>query len=278
MPALSNATVEIQENLAIEDYLVLTVKANDSDSGENGKISYHLQVNNENVQETETFQINEVSGELRLKKKLERKKKSRYEIILVARDHGVPTNFEQLRFLTILLVDNNEGNPEFPDASNPYKFSIAENSARDLRIGKIQAFVHDSGREREHHVIYYYILLGNEDGAFYIDKTSGDVFTNKSLDREAVDMYALYILASKKSDLHISETELMFLSMESLERNSTIAKVWISVLDENDNAPEFSQDVSTSALSKTSTINFNVSLPPPLVSVPLSSDLLCRSQ
>lgn len=244
MPALSNATVEIQEIQAIQDYLVLTVKANDSDNGENGKISYHLQVNNENVQETETFEINEISGELRLKHKLNRKKKSRYEIILVARDHGVPTNFEQLRFLTILLVDNNEGNPEFPDASNPYKFSVPENDARDVRIGKIQALVHDSGREKENHAIYYYILLGNEEGAFYIDKTSGDVFTNKSLDREAVDMYALYILASKKSDLHITEMELMFLSTESLERNSTIAKVWISVLDENDNAPEFTQDVS----------------------------------
>lgn len=243
MPALSNATVEIQENLAIQDYLVLTVKANDSDNGENGKISYHLQVNNENVQETETFEINEMSGELRLKLKLSRKKKSRYEIILVARDHGVPTNFEQLRFLTILLVDNNEGNPEFPDASNPYKFYIAENGERDVRIGKIQALVHDSGREKESHAIFYYILLGNEDGAFYIDKMSGDVFTNKSLDRETVDIYALYILASKKSDLHITEMELMFLSTENLERNSTIAKVWISVSDENDNAPEFSQDV-----------------------------------
>jgi Cadherin domain len=169
MPALSNATVEIQENLALQDYLVLTVKANDSDNGENGKISYHLQVNNENVQETETFEINEISGELRLKKNLDRKSKSRYEIILVARDHGVPTNFEQLRFLTILIVDNNEDSPEFPDASNPYKFSIAENGERDIRIGKIQAFVHDSGRLSERgdsHAVFYYILLGNEDGAF----------------------------------------------------------------------------------------------------------------
>ncbi|CRK91477.1 CLUMA_CG005143, isoform A [Clunio marinus] len=261
MPALSNATVEIQEHLAVKDYLVLTVKANDSDSGENGKISYHLQVNNENVPETETFEINEMNGELRLKQKLDRKKKSRYEIILVARDHGVPTNFEQLRFLTILLVDNNEGNPEFPDASNPYKFSVTENGERDVRIGKIQALVHESGREREnHHAIFYYILLGNEEGAFYIDKTSGDVFTNKSLDRETVDMYALYILASKKSDLHISESELMFLSMESLERNSTIAKVWISVLDENDNAPEFSQDSYYAGVSKKSGMNELIAL------------------
>lgn len=244
MPALSNATVEIQESLAIKDYLVLTVKAEDPDNGDNGKISYHLQVNNENVQETDTFEINSISGELRLKKQLNKKELSRYEIILVARDHGIPTNFQQLRFLTILLVDNNEGNPEFPDASNPYKFYVTENGERDERIGKIQAIVHDSGREKENHAIYYYILLGNDDGAFYIDKITGDVFTNKSLDREMVDMYVLYVLASKKSDLHISDTEQMFLSTENLERNSTVAKVWIHVLDVNDCAPEFAQNVS----------------------------------
>lgn len=241
MPALSNATVEIQESLAVKDYLVLTVKAEDLDNGDNGKISYHLQVNNENVQETETFEIDLISGELRLKRALNKKQQSRYEIILVARDHGVPTNFQQLRFLTILLVDNNEGSPEFPDASNPYKFSVTENGERDERIGKIQAIVHGTDMTHE---IFYYILLGNEEGGFYIDKITGDVFTNKSLDRETVDMYELYVLASKKSDLHISDSERMELSTENLERNSTIAKIWIHILDVNDCAPEFTQEVN----------------------------------
>lgn len=182
-----------------------------------------------------------MNGELRLRRALNKKKQSRYEIILVARDHGVPTNFQQLRFLTILVVDDNEQSPEFPDASNPYKFSVTENSERDERIGKIQAIVHGVDTS---HAIFYYILLGNDDGAFYIDKITGDVFTNKSLDREMVDMYELYVLASKKSDLHISDTEQMILSTESLERNSSVAKIWIHVLDVNDNGPEFSQDVS----------------------------------
>lgn len=229
----------------------MTVKANDSDSGDNGKVSYHIQVNNENVQETDEFDINEVSGELRLKKKLDRKKQSRYEIILVAQDHGTPTHFEQLRFLTILLVDVSENNPEFPDASNPYKFFIAENSDRDIRIGKIQAIIHDSGHQDSNsHNIFYYILLGNEDGAFYVDKITGDIFTNKSLDRETTEMYALYILASKKSDLHVSERDTSQYSIKKLERDSTIAKVWITILDVNDNAPEFSQEVSETLINK----------------------------
>lgn len=250
MPALSNATVEIPENLAMTDYLVMTVKANDSDEGTNGKVLYHLQVNNQNVQETDEFIINEMSGELRIRKPLDRKKQARFELILVARDQGTPAWFETLRFLTVLLVDVNENHPEFPDASNPYRFFIAENSPRDIRIGKIQAY-YDTPDPK----IYYYMMLGNEDGAFYVDKTTGDIYTNKTLDREEADVYALYIKSSKKQDLLITERDRMMMSTKKLERDSTVAKVWITVLDVNDNPPVFKQDVYYAGVSSKAAIN-----------------------
>uniref|UniRef100_A0A182Y7D4 Cadherin domain-containing protein n=1 Tax=Anopheles stephensi TaxID=30069 RepID=A0A182Y7D4_ANOST len=250
MPALYNATVEIPENLATPDYLVMTVKATDNDSGSNGKVLYYLQVNSVNVQETDEFSINEMSGELRIRRQLDRKRQSRYELILVARDQGTPAWFETLRFLTVLLVDVNENYPEFPDASNPYKFFITENGARDVRIGKIQAFL-----DSPNPAIFYYMLLGNEDGAFYVDKTSGDLYTNRSIDREVNDMYVLYVLASKQSDLYISEHERALLSLEQLERNATVAKVWVHVLDINDNAPVFKRDVYYAGISSKASIN-----------------------
>ncbi|XP_058116398.1 cadherin-87A [Anopheles ziemanni] len=250
MPALSNATVEIPENLATTDYLVMTVKATDNDSGANGKVLYYLQVNNQNVQETEEFSVNEMSGELRIRRQLERKRQSRYELILVARDQGTPAWFETLRFLTVLLVDVNENYPEFPDASNPYKFFITENSARDIRIGKIQAFLDGPSPP-----IFYYMLLGNEDGAFYVDKTSGDLYTNRSVDREEHDEYMLYILASKQPDLYVSEHERVLLATEQLERNATVAKVWVHVLDVNDNAPVFGRDLYRAGISAKASIN-----------------------
>ncbi|XP_053682239.1 cadherin-87A [Sabethes cyaneus] len=250
MPALYNASVEIPENLAMTDYLVMTVKATDNDDGTNGKVLYHLQVNNQNVQYTDEFEINEMSGELRIRKPLDRKKQSRFELILVARDQGTPAWFETLRFLTVVLVDVNENHPEFPDASNPYKFFIAENSPKDIRIGKIQAF-YDSTDPK----IYYYILLGNEDRAFYVDKTTGDIYTNKTLDREELDVYALYIQASKKSDLLVTERDRMMMSIKKLERDSTVAKVWITVLDVNDNPPVFKQDIYYAGISSKASIN-----------------------
>lgn len=254
MPALANATIEIPENLALADYLVMTVKAEDPDEGDNGKLAYHLQLNNENTQETDEFTIDEGSGEVRIKKNLERKTRARYELVLVARDHGTPAAFETLQFLTVLLVDLNEHHPEFPDASNPYKFQITENASRDIRIGKIQAISEDKTHMPD---VYYYILYGNEESAFYVDKITGDVFTNKSLDRETTDAYRLYILASKKPDLHISDNDkLMYAqSIEQLERDSTIAKVQINVLDLNDNAPVFDTDTYYAGISAKASIN-----------------------
>lgn len=257
MPELANATVELPENILSRDYLVMTVKATDNDTGDDGKVTYHLRVNNKNEQETDEFIIDENTGELRTKRLLNRKEKSRYELVLVARDQGSPSYFETLQFLTILLVDINENRPEFPDASNPYKFFVTENGERDIRIGKILAILQDKNPNVN---VHYYILLGNEEGAFRVDKTTGDIFTNKSLDREETDMYSLYILASKKGDLHISNAERAKLSMTALERNSTVAKVWITVLDVNDNAPEFEKTVYYAGVNSRAAINEQITI------------------
>ncbi|XP_039957046.1 cadherin-87A [Bactrocera tryoni] len=251
IPALSNATIEIPGDIVQQDYLLITVKATDNDTDENGVLSYHLQVNNENVQETDEFRIDAATGELRTKRELNRKERANYDIILVARDAGNPTPFETLRFLSISIVDANENRPEFPDAANPYKISIKENSGRDVKIGRIQA----TARSKHNRDVYYYLLLGNEDNAFVVDKATGDIYTNKSLDREDTDFYTLYILASIKSDLHISQEERASFSIKSLERDNTVAKVWITVLDENDNAPIFEKEVYYAGVNAKAAVN-----------------------
>lgn len=58
----------------------MTVKAIDRDSGDNGKVSYHMKVGNRNVQETEEFSINQETGELRAKIILDRETKNKFEV------------------------------------------------------------------------------------------------------------------------------------------------------------------------------------------------------
>lgn len=178
----------------------------------------------------------------------------RYQLVLVARDHGAPQPFETLRFLSISLVDASESRPEFPDASNPYYFRVSENEERNVRVGKIQTTIKEHSTHRRSAAVYYYMLSGNENGAFYLDKLTGDLYTNKSLDREEVDVYLLYIQASADADLVITPDEVMK-TLRSMDRDSTVAKVRITVLDQNDNAPRFEQPVRYVGVNARSPLN-----------------------
>ena len=59
--------------------------------------SYFFKLNNENVGETEHFSIDPETGEVRAKVRFDREEREKYELVLVARDHGTPVAFETLR-------------------------------------------------------------------------------------------------------------------------------------------------------------------------------------
>ncbi|XP_012283433.1 cadherin-87A [Orussus abietinus] len=231
MPELPNATVEVPENAGIPNYLVMTVKATDKDPGENGKVGYHLNVENRNVQETEEFSIDQETGELRAKIILDREVKSKFELVLVAADHGSPTTYETLRLLTVLLVDTNDNVPEFYDE---YNFHVPENRPKDYFVGKVTAEDKDEGR---HAKVYYYIEAGNENRTFYIDKTDGRIYSNKSFDREERDTYVLSILAANDPDIYIGPRSAHVPLTNNPEHGHV--NVTVTILDENDNPPVF---------------------------------------
>ncbi|CAH0559618.1 unnamed protein product [Brassicogethes aeneus] len=254
MPALPNATIEVTESTALEGYLVMTVKATDKDDGENGRITYHLKVEDENVQETKEFSVNANTGELKTKVTLDRETQPKFELTLVARDHGSPKWFESLRHLTILLVDANDNRPEFPDTqtTNPYHFFVTENSPKDIRIGQVKALDRDEGT---HAKVYYYILGGNEDGAFRLDKSEGSLYTSKSFDREEKDEYFLLILANNDPDFYLTDADKSKISEEEVMHDSSIAKVSVTIRDVNDNPPRFKQNVYNTAVNAMANIN-----------------------
>lgn len=67
-------------------------------------------------------------------------------------------------------------------------------------------------------------------------------------------------MASKKADLHITDEDRENYSTETLERDSTIAKVWVAVLDVNDNAPQFAKDIYNVGINSNANINELVTL------------------
>ncbi|KAJ8670760.1 hypothetical protein QAD02_002019 [Eretmocerus hayati] len=246
MPELPNATVEVPENGGEPNYLVMTVKAIDRDSGDNGKVSYHMKVGNRNAQETEEFSINQETGELRSKIILDRETKNKFELVLVAADHGSPTAYESLRLLTVLLIDANDNVPEFFEE---YNFNVPENRPKDFYVGKVTAEDKDEGR---HAKIYYYIKSGNVDQAFYIDKSDGSLYANCSFDREKRDNYQLTVLGANDPDVYIDPKE-----GDSSRRNPDYGyvNVTIRILDENDNAPTFERTTYFAGISLMANLN-----------------------
>lgn len=249
MPALPNATVEVLENAATVDYLVMTVKAVDKDEHENGRVTYHFKLEDENVQETSEFSIDPNTGELRTRKMLDREFQPKYQLVLVARDHGSPKFYETIRYLTVLLVDENDNRPEFPGSksTNPYHFFVSENNDKNMLIGQVQALDRDEGN---HAKVYYYIISGNEDSAFYLDRSEGGIYSNKSFDREEKDEYDLLIIATNDPNFIASPD-----NSEIDENDRSVAQVKVSINDLNDNAPIFEQSVYYSAVNAMANIN-----------------------
>ena len=110
------------ENENIFNNVILKVNARDRDSegfgsvSDNGRVSYHFKVANENVGETSEFMIDAETGEVRAKIAFDRETQDTYELVLVARDHGTPVSFETLRFVTVKIKDVNDHDPMFEKA------------------------------------------------------------------------------------------------------------------------------------------------------------------
>lgn len=60
----------------------------------------------------------------------------------MAKDQGSPISYETLRFLTVLVEDQNDNRPMFPIDNLPqsYRFSILENTAKHTLIGKQKTY------------------------------------------------------------------------------------------------------------------------------------------
>jgi hypothetical protein len=68
--------------------------------------------------------------------------------------------------------------------------------------GKVAAIDRDAGK---HAKIFYYIISGNENGRFNLDRTTGSIYTNASFDREDKSEYNLFIKASNDPQYYAPE-------------------------------------------------------------------------
>ncbi|XP_064481963.1 cadherin-related tumor suppressor-like [Ornithodoros turicata] len=219
----SYATVD--EN-AQNGSVVAAVSVIDYDEGPNGETFVEIRGGNEQnhfrLESTPSFDIVRVNGVL------DREQVSRYNLTITATDRGSPPR-SSTAFLIIHVNDVNDHEPVFEKTE--YSALLSELAPVGTFVASIRATDEDTGVNAH---IFYAIASGNDKKWFKIDANTGLVTTVRPLDREEQDFVELKI--SAKDGGPNPRWAYSFLK--------------IQILDDNDEAPSFSQSTLNVSLSE----------------------------
>ena len=228
-PQFTNSSYNMYliENAEMDSFVGI-VHATDPDVGRNAEVTYHMDTSSD-------FYIDPFSGILRSCGIFDR------ELLIDATGHDYVSAYviatdngdikQTARTLVLIhLVDNNDNAPTFE--RDVYEQSIFENAEMDTSITTLTAVDADSGVNAD---ITYTIIEGNEENNFMVDPITGQINKIGAIDREQLEMYTLTVMAMDGGEVPLNHTSL----------------VVITVLDVNDNAPEFIQVTNVIELEET---------------------------
>ncbi|XP_077135758.1 protocadherin Fat 1 isoform X2 [Ranitomeya variabilis] len=195
---------------------VMTISAHDEDSGRDGEIRYSIR----DGSGVGVFTIHEEKGIIRTADNLDRETTPHYWLTVYATDRGVVP----LSSFIEIYIEIEDVNDNAPQTSEPvYYPEVMENSPKDLSVVQIVAFDPDSSSNDK---LTYKISSGNPQGFFAISPKTGLITTtSRRLDREQQAEHVLEVTITDNG----------------YPPRSTVCRVIVKVLDENDNKPSFLQ-------------------------------------
>nr|XP_015831508.2 protocadherin Fat 3a isoform X4 [Nothobranchius furzeri] len=202
-------TLSIPENLPVNSVL-MRVGATDADVGNNAQIHYSLHGSG-----SPDFTMNSDTGEIKLSVSLDREMTANYRLIAQATDGGGRWCQAEVH---LIVTDVNDNPPIF--TLPQYTTSVYEDTAVKALLTRIQAIDPDEGHGR----VVVYSLADSAGGFFSVDKITGIVVLEHTLDREAQPTHQITVCASDQG------APLPLFSL---------VNVTITVLDINDNPPVF---------------------------------------
>ena len=201
-------------------YVVGVVSATDSDSGNAGKLTYSLLATKDGRSQ-EMFSIDPNTGTVTTTQTLDRESIAVHYFKVVAQDRGRPVRSGETQ-LTVIVEDINDHTPQFE--RDLYEKSVSEGVGIGTTIQNVRAT--DEDWERNGEILYSFVNTGEEIGVFDIDPQLGSITTVSALDRERTATYRLVVAAVDNS-------------LDVAERRTATTVVVVTVLDENDNKPQF---------------------------------------
>ncbi|XP_038198152.1 cadherin-23 isoform X3 [Arvicola amphibius] len=215
----SDSAISVPEDCPVGQR-VATVKARDPDAGSNGQVVFSLASGNI-AGAFEIVTSNDSIGEVFVAKALDREELDHYILKVVASDRGTPPRKKE-HILQVTVLDVND-NPPVIESPFGYNVSVNENVGGGTSVVQVRATDRDIGINS---VLSYYITEGNEDMTFRMDRISGEIATRPAPpDRERQNFYHLVVTVEDEGTPTLSAT----------------THVYVTIVDENDNAPVFQQ-------------------------------------
>lgn len=205
--------------------MVMMMSATDGDEGRNSDLTYSLIRGNEE----QKFGIFP-DGSLYVAYPLDRETRDMYSLTVHVKDSGSIPRSSAVN-VSIYVQDENDNTPVFDEIS--YEFNIKENVKKNTFVGSVKATDLDMGRNAE--VLY---TLAQSNLNFTIDPITGAIYTKRTFDRE-------YIFETSKLSYYKFD---VFASDNGLQKRQSQIEVKVNILDENDNSPQFSSKIYTTAV------------------------------
>ena len=231
-----NNEISISENTPLNTEII-TLAAIDNDEGADGEVLYSIVDG-----EKQKFGIFP-DGRVYLKDYLDRESKAYYAITVLASDKGIPPR-SSTATVVIYVADENDNSPVL--LSDNDVVYVEENSNADTIVGRVSASDADIGRNAE--LTYTFSNGLTTDNFLRIDPRTGFISSTSTVDREALirelgrDSFQLDIVVSDNG----------------VFRRSTSVAVNVVVVDQNDNAPEFTEYFYEAAISENAKVGSDV--------------------
>ncbi|XP_033989907.1 protocadherin alpha-3-like [Trematomus bernacchii] len=212
-------TVTLQENAQIGT-LVIQINATDLDEGSNSKIEFMFG-KTQKKKVNDLFELDSVTGEIRVKGKVDFEDAEMYRLDLQASDKGQPPSTGQSR-VVIKIKDMNDNKPDIEVTS------LSNIVPEDLKPGTVISLISVTDRDAGVNGKVICKILGNVpfDLTPSIEENMYSLVTKGRLDREVVSHYDITITATDCGEPQLS----------------TVKTLSVQVSDVNDNRPLFSQN------------------------------------
>ncbi|CAG06842.1 unnamed protein product [Tetraodon nigroviridis] len=224
--------VQVPEDMA-PNTEILQVTATDEDRGSNAVVHFSIMSGNTRGQ----FYIDAQTGKMDLVSHLDYEANKEYTLRIRAQDGGRPPLSNISGLVTVQVLDVNDNAPIF--VSTPFQATVLENVPLGYSIIHIQAVDADSGDNSR---LEYRLTSTTPNFPFAINNSTGWIVVAAELDRESVDFYNFGVEARDQGYPVMSSS----------------ASISMTVLDVNDNNPEFTQKAYYMRLNEDAAVGTSV--------------------